>query len=473
MKMINSLRFLLFSLIVFFASAFGQDSIRFDIDVYFGMILKNHPIIKQAKLLDDLAQREVQQARGEGFDPKIQSNYDVKTFSEKRYFEYWQNQLKLPTWFGAEFKLGYDKTGGTLINPDRTMPTNGMTYFGVSVPIGQGLFMDQRRANLRIAQNLREMNKAERNKVVIKILYEASKSYWEWYARYFRYQKLEEGYQLAMNRYKFVKSRIQYGEEAGIDSTEAVILLQNRFVVYKTAEMEFQNSFIDLNLHIWDDNEQGFELNQNLRPTAYKNAVDIERISINQFIEKAKINHPEILKINAKLKQLAIERRLANENLKPTLNLNYNFLTYGLNMPINGDVNFLKNNYKAGFDFVFPVFLRKERAKQQLNKIKINQTEFELSFLNRSILNEINKFYNELTNIQGLLLVQEKLVKDYVVLRDGEYEKFYNGESSLFLVNTRESNLIESQIKLVEMQSKYEKAKAGLYWSSGSYQLKE
>lgn len=469
----NNLKFVFSILILFYFSVSAQDTVRFDINEYFKLILKNHPVIKQAKLLDDLAQREVQQARGEGFDPKLQSNYDVKTFSDKRYFEYWQNQLKIPTWFGVEFKAGYDKTGGTLINPDRTMPINGMTYFGVSVPIGQGLFLDQRRANLRIAQNMKEMNQAERNKIIIKILFEASKSYWEWYFKFNRFQKLEQGYLLALNRYNFVKSRIKYGEEAGIDSTEAGILLQNRFVVFKTAEMEFQNSFIDMNIHIWDENEQGFELNQNLRPPIYQNASEIESTLINQFLENAKMSHPEILKINAKLKQLAIERRLANENLKPTLNLNYNFLTKGFNVPISSDINFLRNDYKAGFDFSFPIFLRKERAKQQQNKIKISQTEFELSFLNRSIVNEINKFYNELTNVRSLLLVQEKLVRDYIILRDGEFEKFYNGESSLFLVNTRESNLIESQIKLVEMQTKYEKAKAGLYWSSGSYQFKE
>ena len=41
------------------------------------------------------------------------------------------------------------------------------------------------------------------------------------------------------------------------------------------------------------------------------------------------------------------------------------------------------------------------------------------------------------------------------LLFDAEKLKFENGESSLFLVNSRENKIIEAQIKLLEAQVKY------------------
>ena len=44
-----------------------------------------------------------------------------------------------------------------------------------------------------------------------------------------------------------------------------------------------------------------------------------------------------------------------------------------------------------------------------------------------------------------------------------EERKFSFGESSLFLINSREKSLIDSQLKAVEVQNKYLKAKAKLF----------
>ena len=63
--------------------------------------------------------------------------------------------------------------------------------------------------------------------------------------------------------------------------------------------------------------------------------------------------------------------------------------------------------------------------------------------------------------------IQEVLVNNAATLRNAEQIRFENGESSLFLVNTRERSLIDAQIKLAEIKSKYAKAKVELQWASG------
>jgi outer membrane protein TolC len=59
------------------------------------------------------------------------------------------------------------------------------------------------------------------------------------------------------------------------------------------------------------------------------------------------------------------------------------------------------------------------------------------------------------------------MINNYKILVNGEVEKFNNGESSLFLVNSRENKLLESESKLIELQYKYSKIRATLLWAAG------
>jgi outer membrane protein TolC len=63
--------------------------------------------------------------------------------------------------------------------------------------------------------------------------------------------------------------------------------------------------------------------------------------------------------------------------------------------------------------------------------------------------------------------MQQDMVNNYEQLRNGEIQKFEAGESSIFLINSRESKLIEAQAKLIDLQGKYEKEKATLLWAAG------
>ncbi|MGB5693773.1 MAG: transporter, partial [Flavobacteriaceae bacterium] len=55
------------------------------------------------------------------------------------------------------------------------------------------------------------------------------------------------------------------------------------------------------------------------------------------------------------------------------------------------------------------------------------------------------------------------IVADYRTLLTGEERKFSFGESSLFLINTRESRLIDAELKQNEVENKFFTAKAKLF----------
>jgi outer membrane protein len=446
----------------------GQDTLKvFGLEDLYGIIANTHPVVKQANLLSEFARQEIRIARG-GFDPKLSSQLYRKEFGGKTYYNVWDSYLSIPVWLGTDIKIGHEKAHGVNLNPENTTPATGLNYAGISLPVGQGLFIDQRRATLRQAQLFQEIAEADRLKLINKITLDAAKDYWDWFYAYRQYVAVLEGFRLADVRFNAVKQRVKYGDLAPIDTLEAEIILQDRNVQLQQAQVDMQNARIRLSNYLWNEEMIPLELDPSLIPdTTFRLFTNLTGATLEQMLSFAAEEHPDLIKLDFKLKQLDVEQRLAREMLKPVINLQYNLLQSGSSQ--HNDINraFLTNNYKLGVQFVFPLFLRKERGKLQLTNAKIASTGHERIQRNREIRNSVQATYNELVNMEQLLAIQAQMVQNYEQLRRSEVMKFEAGESSLFLINSRETKLIEAKVKLASLQSKYLKARATMIWAAG------
>ena len=169
--------------------------------------------------------------------------------------------------------------------------------------------------------------------------------------------------------------------------------------------------------------------------------------------------HPKLQSLNYKYEGLKVERRLNRNNLLPKVDLEYNFLSETPEIANS----FNTANYKAGVNISFPLFLRKERGNLKLASAKIQSTALEIDATKISLNNKINSINQEIEsyNIQSNLTTE--IVSDYQRLLTAEERKFTVGESSLFLINSRESKLIESRLKLISINNKLFNAKASLF----------
>ncbi|MCU0445304.1 MAG: TolC family protein [Microscillaceae bacterium] len=435
---------------------------------FYGQIMEFHPFVRQAKLLNEVARQEVRIAWG-GFDPKLTADYQQKQFAGTEYYSLWSSKFKLPTWIG-DVHAGYDRVVGTYINPENFIrPTDaiGQTNLGITIPLGRGFVIDERRNALRQAQIYRDIADAEKVKIINKVLLSAAKDYWEWYFAYRQYLWVSQGVELARLRFEGTKQRVRMGELAAMDSVQAKITYQNRLVSLRQADVELTNARIILSNYMWGGNDTPLEIREETVPESF--GVDkrfVDEGTLRSMFEFAREQHPEIRKIVGKLKQLDVEQRFQVNNLLPTLDVNYNILR---NIQGTDETTrfMLNNNYKWGFNFEFPLLLRKERGKLQQVRLKQVQNNFELMQTRREIQNAIQTSYNELKNLEQQIQLQQEMVKNYQILVDGEIKKFGAGESNLFLINTFETALIDSQVKLESQKAKYEKARAMLTWASG------
>ena len=469
----------LFVLLLLQVSAFAQtmqpaDTGRmFSLEDLEGIVFKHHPIVKQAALLSDAARANVLQSLGY-FDPALKAAFGRKLFGNTEYYNNWGGELKVPLYVaGADLKVGYDRNVGTYTAPEKQTGTAGLTAVGLSIPLGQGMLIDARRSTLWQAKAMVNYAEADKVKQINGVWYDAVKDYWNWYYAYKEYMLVKEGVDLAMKRFRAVSSQTLMGDKPPIDSIEAGITVQDREIQLAKSVIEVQNAMLVLSNHLWNENGTPLELPVDAVPQQVNQEFNLpDRNLLDGLLGQADKQHPELVKLRAKGDQLDIERRYRQEMLKPKVNISGALLStrrdFGSYVPDYYDFNW--SNYKVGVEFAFPLFLRSERGKLKEVKIKQQQVNYDLIQSGREISNTITASYNSLTAYKSQLTVQIQSINNQQILLTGELQKFDLGESTLFLINSRESKLIDMKIKRESIIAGYQKKLAELYYKAGTRQ---
>lgn len=449
------------------------DSVKpFSIENFYQLILQNHPVAKQTGLLTEVARQEIRMARG-NFDPKLEVEFLSKNYQDQEYYSILNGSVKFPSIFPVDPVIGVEKNSGAFLNPERYIDNEfnyQQFYAGISLPLGRGLITDERRAALRQAELFREMTEAEQVKLINKLLLDGAKEYWQWYYAYYNYQLLNRSVRIAEEIFRRTKVNYEYGEAAQIDTVQAKITWQQRIIDQQESYLEFQNTGIRLSAFLWDSLSNPLALDMHWAPVRQPELWLMTASGLEELSNQAKARHPELQKLNVKLQQLEVERKLAAEYLKPQLNLNYYLLNQPFDPEWNTSLQFTED-YKLGIDFAFPVFLRKERSKLAQTKLKLTSTQFELTLTEREIINEISSTYNQLVNLQSVMSQQHDMVRNYERLLEAELLNLEQGESDLFKINVQQEKLILSQTKWLKLLAEFEKQKAYLYWAAGTRKL--
>ncbi|WP_051199752.1 TolC family protein [Christiangramia echinicola] len=185
-----------------------------------------------------------------------------------------------------------------------------------------------------------------------------------------------------------------------------------------------------------------------------------ETLNIDELLFSIDLeDHPKLRSLSFEVDILEVEKRLRANKLLPKLDLEYNFLTSNPE-----DLNTINNrNYKMGVKFSFPLFLRKERGELQLSKLALENAELDLVNARLKLKNDLKSLQNQIIALKEQNSLMNQLVRDYTSMVSAEERKFELGESSLFLINSRENKLISARLKEIEMNFKLLKSKAELF----------
>ena len=422
---------------------------EFTFEEYLGYVKKFHPLVKQANLKITEAQAELMKARG-AFDPKLEANYNEKQYANSNYYSIFDGSFKIPTWYGIEIKAAFDNNEGIYINPENTLPNQGLTSVGIAVPIGQGLWINERMAGIRKAKLFQKLNEAERNLMLTEVLFQASNSYIQWKRSYDEVALYKEFLENAQIRYDGVIKSIEFGDKPAIDSVEAGITVRTRALNLENAELKLLKAKLELSNFLWTEDNIPLELEDQLFPQQNLKETFLETLNVLNLENISLENHPKINALLTKIDMLKIEQKLKANSLLPKMDLSYNYLSE----PSAFD-NYRFEDYKIGVNFYFPLFLRKERAELKLAKLKIQDSELGLNFETQSLNNKIIAQQQEINSFTKQMAINDQLVSNFTQMLEAEDRLFEMGESSLFIINTRENSLVSAKLSEIALENSY------------------
>lgn len=397
---------------------------------YYELILLNHPLVKQAGIKPQMGESQLLKAKG-GFDPKMFSQFDRKNYDGVTNYQKVNAGLSIPTWYGIQVKSGFESNSGPYLSSEDKTPAGGLWYGGVSVNLGQGMMIDQRRAELFKARIYQESTLQEQRLLLNELIYESGYAYWNWFLAQYSKDVLQNSYELAQIRLKGVKLTAELGDRPIIDTVEARIQVQYRQSLLNNYQTDLLNSKVKLSTYLWTELQEPLELDETTLPVAMDSvSFGVVPLLSEMDIDSLAENHPYLTMNGLKIKTLEIDQKLKREQVKPTVNLSYNFI----NEPINYNpmTNLSPNNNKIGVQFEMPLLFRKERGDLELAKLKVQDEQ--LSYVNNKMYlkAKIKQAQNDVLNAQNQLDIYSQTVLDSRQLFEAEKTMFEQGRVPCF-----------------------------------------
>jgi outer membrane protein TolC len=455
------MRLLLGIFLITSVSISAQDSTSvITLSEYLGYVKTFHPVVKQANLIINESEAKLLKTRG-AFDPKLEVDYGRKKFKNIEYYDKLNATFKIPTWYGVELKGNFEENTGFFLNPESNIPEDGLYSVGVSVSLARGLLINKRMAMIKQSKIFIKQAQADKQILVNNILYEAILTYFNWLKTYNEKRVYEDFLKNADMRFQGVKKSYEAGEMSEIDTIEARIALNDRKLNLEKSRIKFIKSSLELSNYLWLNENTPIEIKDSIIPNINTlQTIDITLNTSQLDIENLDLNmHPKLQSLDYKLLSLNIEKRLKLNNLLPQIDLQYNFLSQTPEI----SQSFSTSAYKSGLNISFPLFLRKERGDLKLAKLKMLDTQFEIQTTKVVLKNKIDAINQEIESFLSQNEFTRHIVKDYGTMLKAEERKFFLGESSLFLVNSRESKLIDAKLKAIELENGFFNTKAVLF----------
>lgn len=435
-------------------------------------VVKNfHPVVRQSNISIEKSKTDITNARA-AFDPVFTTYIANKKLGGVAYYQDISPEIKIPTWYGIDVYAGTDNLVGERLDP--TLTKGESSYLGISVPLAKNLVIDKRRAALQQAKVMKQLVEVEQKNIINDLSMDAMEAYWLWVKAYQVYTVIQENVVVNQKRVDLIRRSFALGERPSIDTTEALTQLQSFEIQQNAAWLEFQNTGLQLSAYLWTEVGTPYNLPESVIPSKQWNdtqVISTANLELPNLLTVAESSHPSLQIYTHKLNSLQIDKKLKFQDLLPKIDFKYNQLSKGYNMFYSfGDQPLFKDNFQYGLKVEIPLRFSEGRANYSKAKLKIEETQLDLIQKRLGVQLKVKKYYNEFSNLKNQIGLQTKSLSNYQQLVKAEEIRFQNGESSLFLINSRESKALEATQKLIELKTKYYKSIYALQWSAGLLQ---
>ncbi|CAM2765507.1 TolC family protein [Legionella worsleiensis] len=443
-------------ILVLICSAFGHASkkppaLRLE-DVLQSIDL-HYPQVKIAHLEVVKASGVLVNAKGQ-FDPMLEAT--TRSQPAGGYINnYGDAQFTVPTLYnGVKLFAGYrNGEGDWPIYYQNFLTNSGGEYrAGLSLPLVRDRLIDKERTGLLSSAQLILMKQQDAEAIKIKIYQEAIKAYWQWVEAGLQLKTFKQLLELAETRQHAIEQQAQQGDLPQLAVSENLQQIIQREQLLNQGQMIFEQASINLSLYF--RNPRG----KPLIP---------EETSLPALAQPTKsptgsglplIEHPGIKKLNFYANMMKLKRNQARNELLPQLDATaYTFKQNGT----GGYPLLIPQAAMVGVSFKFPLLQREAKGNLIQAESELRQIRVEKKFLYEQLHNELSNILIGINRGIRQVSLLKKELRLALKVQEGETKKFYQGDSTLFLVNQREQattqvqlNSLHAQIQLAELKAR-------------------
>lgn len=417
-----------------------------------------YPPYLAAMIEQDIANGRARQAMG-AFDLNLNAG---NSFSPAGYYDgqtaYTNLEQPLSNWGGSVYG-GYRLSSGFLpnYNKERTS-TDGEGVLGFRIPLLRDGTIDRRRATLWQAEIDQELADPIILRQYLDFIRAATISYYGWLASGQRLSLTEELLRVAKERDSAIAQQVKNGASAPIVQVDNQRLVVSREIAVVQARRRFQAATIELSLFYRDHRTAEPILAPRARlPSAFPNHANPGESQLAVDIAKALIFRPEMRRIELTLEKTGIDRRLAKNNLLPSLELGVQ-AAQGLNGRTPRDVE--RTEVEAKIEFKLPLQRREAKGRLEVADAQIERLNQEMLFARQRITADVSDSHSALLAAHEVLRQTRRNVDLAQQLANAESERLKQGATDLLALQIREQASFDAKVLEVEAQSEYFRAHA-------------
>ncbi len=419
--------------------------------------LDEHPAAELAAAVEARGVAELMAARG-AYDPTVTAGADHKSYLGTEYFTYGDVGLSWQSPLALKLEAGRQWADGTYLNQERTVPADGQAYLSLKLPVLQGLLTDKYRTEVAQGKLAVDRNRAAANVIRNELRYDVTVAYAEWVYAERVLLISRETESLIEQRLSATRDLYQQGDKPAVDTLEATVALANQRLNRQEAVVALTLAQQTLQTLYWPLRDESRPANQ----AGATLQLPFDTIS--------PMRNPALTELRVTAAQLSLEQRLKREYRKPELNLSYSLLGDGFDLAPGSEElghDRIGAGYKLGATFRYPLLTRTARANQQITALKVAETRAKQAVKTAELQRAATGYRQAVRAFDAQLQDAEALVEQTRTLLTAERELFGLGESTQFLLNSREQTLQKALLTVEKLQLSRTKSAAAVWKSIG------
>ncbi|MFO1001721.1 MAG: TolC family protein [Planctomycetaceae bacterium] len=433
-----------------------------DEDVVFDEVLasvySSYPLLQAALYNRNIALGQQIGASG-AFDTKLKG---ASENGPQGFYQNYRQSLGIvqPTYWGGEVFAGY-RIGRGDFQPwylERQTNNSGEFKAGVQVPLARNRSIDARRAELWKSGYERSMAEPDIQAQLIGYVQDASYRYWDWVAAGEYHQIAKRVLILAEDRTSRIEAQVKAGLVDPPELTDNLRLVAIRKAKAADTRRKMEQTAAKLSVYLRDGSGKPMVAKEGQLP-GFPDPSAVDDLQLDQDIQMALENRPEIRMLDLLRQQTQIDYREATNQLQPELNA----VIWGsqdVGEPTSSKQDKSPYESEASVYLDVPMQRRKARGKMTELQGKLAQLSAKRRITADKIGVDVQMAHAALRSAWEQVVSSEESLKHAEDLAARERQNQEAGASDLLKVTLREQYAVESAEKYVDALKLYFESRA-------------